>query len=120
MKNLNESLKDNEEGEELKDIFLENDLEEESNPNTKYNKTQKLELKMKSYNKTRKSLFEKWYKKNKIKKLYIFIIIVLVISALLALAFLKYLSEIPSKVEKITNANDTLMGKVISRIYFRI
>ena len=47
MKNLNKILKDNEEGEELKDIFLENDLEEESNPNTKYNKTQKLEFKMK-------------------------------------------------------------------------
>ncbi len=62
MKNLNESLKDNEEGEELKDIFL---LEEESNSNTKYNKKQKLELKMKSFNKTKKSRFGKWYKKTK-------------------------------------------------------
>ncbi len=59
MKKLNECLKDNEEGEELKDIFLENDLEEESNSNTKYNKMQKLELKMKSFNKTKKSGIKK-------------------------------------------------------------
>jgi len=45
---------------------------------------QKLKLKIKLYNKAIKSYFEKWSKKNKIKKLYI-IIIVLAILGLLTL-----------------------------------
>jgi len=110
MKKLNESLKDNEEGEELKDIFLENDSNEDSNQNSKYNKMQKIDLKIKSLKKVRKSRYGKWSKTSKIKKLCI-IIIILAILGLISLGFLKYLSEIPSEEEKYNECQWFIDGK---------
>ena len=110
MKKLKESLKDNEEGEELKDIAPENDTEVESNPNTKYNKIQKLEHKMESYNNASKSSSGKGSSKKLIKKLCI-IIIVLAILGLVALAVLKYLFKIEPKVEKYNECQWFIDGK---------
>ena len=104
MKELKANLKDNEEGEELKDIPPENDSNEESNTainNTDYHKMQNLENKMKSYNKNNKSSPEKKSSKKCIKILACAIIIILVILALVALK--KYVSKIPPPKEKKNN-----------------
>ena len=62
MKKLKENLKDNEDGEELKDIPPENHSDEESNPginNTEYHNIKNIENKMESYNKDSKSTLKR-------------------------------------------------------------
>ena len=111
MKKLKENLKDNEEGEELKDIPPENHSDDESNSginNTEYHNIKDFENKMESYNKDSKSTSERSLKKN-MKKLILAIIIILVILAVLL--FLKYLLTKPPKVEKYNECQWFVDGK---------
>ena len=112
MKELKENLKDNEEGEELKDIYPENDSDEESNTginNTEYNKMKKLENKMESYNKHSKSSPGKKSSKKCIKILCVLFII---LGGLTLIALLIYLSKVPPpKVEKYNECQWFIDGK---------
>ena len=115
MKKLEESLKDNEEGEELQDISPENGSDEETNPrinNTKYHKIKVLEHKMESSNKASKTSSGKGSSKNHIKKLVCVIIIIIAILTVLALViFLKYFSKKPLKIEKYNECQWFIDGK---------
>ena len=107
-----EKLKDNEEGEELKEISPENDLDDESNTetvNSKYHKMQDFELQIKSNNKQSKSGIGKRSSKKCIRILIWSIIIILAVLAILSL--LKFLSKRPPKVEKYNECKWFIDGK---------
>ena len=113
MKELNRNLKDNEEGEELKDISPEDESDEESNTainNKEYQKMQNLENKIESYNKHSKSIPGKKSSKKCIK---IFSCIIIIILAIIAgISLVKYLSKVPPpKVEKYNECQWFIDGK---------
>ena len=104
MKELNRNLKDNEEGEELKDISPEDDSDEESNTainNKEYQKMQNLENKIEPGKKSSK------------KCIKIFSCIIIIILAIIAgISLVKYLSKVPPpKVEKYNECQWFIDGK---------
>ena len=103
-----EKLKDNEEGEELRDLSPEKYSDEESNSKINNINYLKMQHKLKSYNKHRK--YRRWKRSSKkyIKIILCTIIAILTISVLVAL--LKYLSKKP-QVEKYNECQWFIDGK---------
>ena len=103
MKKLIEKLNDNKEGEELKDIFPDKDLDKEINTgiiNTQYYKIE-----------SGKNLEDSVKKKGFIKKCIIIVLLIIPIIILGIFLLFKYLYKIPPKVEKYNECQWFIDGK---------
>ena len=103
MKKLIEKLNDNKEGEELKDIFPDNDLDKEINTgiiNTQYYKIE-----------SGKNLEDTVKKKGFLKKCIIIVLLIILIIILGIFLLFKYLYKIPPKVEKYNECQWFIDGK---------